>query len=161
MMDITYEWIGWGLIAIGTIGCFLPVLPGPPIAYAALFLALARGDHSSPGVTTLVVVGIVTAAVLVLDWIVPALGAKKFNCSRVGMFGCFVGTVAGLFFLPIGVVAGPFLGALAGELLSGKPFWRSLKGAFGALLGYVCGVALKVACCGFIVYQFWTAVRGS
>ena len=159
-MDIAYEWIGWGLIAIGTIGCFLPVLPGPPIAYAALFLALARGDHSSPGVATLVVAGVVTVAVLVLDWIVPALGAKKFNCSRVGMFGCFVGTVVGLFFLPVGVVAGPFLGALAGELLSGKPFGRSLKGAFGALLGYACGVALKVACCGFIACRFWAAVHG-
>lgn len=159
-MDIAYEWIGWGLIAIGTIGCFLPVLPGPPIAYAALFLALARGDHSSPGVATLVVAGVVTVAVLVLDWIVPALGAKKFNCSRVGMFGCFVGTVVGLFFLPVGVVAGPFLGALAGELLSGKPFGRSLKGAFGALLGYACGVALKVACCGFVACRFWAAVHG-
>ena len=127
MMDIAYEWIGWILIAIGVVGCFLPVLPGPPIAYAALFLALARGDHSSPGVSAFVVAGLVTAAVLVLDWIVPALGARKFNCSRVGMLGCFIGT----------------------------------KGAFGALLGYVCGVVLKVACCGFIAYRFWTAVHGS
>ena len=141
-MDIVYEWIGWILIAIGAVGCFLPVLPGPPIAYAALFLALARGDHSSPGVAALVVAGAVTAAV-------------------VGMLGCFIGTIVGLFFLPLGVVLGPFLGALAGELISGKPFGRSLKGAFGAFLGYLCGVALKVACCGFIAYQFWTAVHGS
>ena len=161
MMDITYEWIGWVLIAIGTIGCFLPVLPGPPIAYVALFLALARGDHSLPGVSAFVITGLVVASVLVLDWIVPALGAKKFNCSRVGMFGCFVGTIVGLFFLPFGVVLGPFIGALAGEMLSGKPFGLSLKGAFGALLGYAFGVVLKVTCCGFIAYQFWTAVHGS
>ena len=161
MMDVAYEWIGWILIAVGTIGCFLPVLPGPPIAYAALFVAMARGDHSSPGIATLVVAGVATVAVLVLDWIVPALGAKKFNCSRIGMFGCFVGTIVGLFFLPFGVVAGPFLGALAGELLAGKQFWLSLRGAFGALLGYACGVLLKVLCCGFIAYQFWAAVHGS
>ena len=160
-MDITYEWIGWVLIAIGTIGCFLPVLPGPPIAYAALFLALARGDHSSPGVATLVITGAVTAAVLVLDWIVPSLGAKKFNCSRIGMLGCFVGTIVGMLFLPYGVVAGPFLGALAGEMLSGKTFGLSLRGAFGALLGYACGLILKLVCCGFIAYQFWVAIHGS
>ena len=160
-MDITYEWIGWVLIAIGTIGCFLPVLPGPPIAYAALFLALARGDHSSPGVATLVITGAVTAAVLVLDWIVPSLGAKKFNCSRIGMLGCFVGTIVGMFFLPYGVVAGPFLGALAGEMLSGKTLGLSLRGAFGALLGYACGLILKLVCCGFIAYQFWVAIHGS
>ena len=161
MMDVAYEWIGWVLIAIGTVGCFLPVLPGPPIAYAALFLALARGDHSSPGVSTLVAAGAATLAVLALDWIVPALGAKKFDCSRFGMFGCFAGTVVGMFFLPLGVVAGLFLGALAGELLSGKSLGPSLRGAFGALLGYACGIALKVACCGFVAYQFWAAVRGA
>lgn len=160
-MDITYEWIGWVLIAIGTIGCFLPVLPGPPIAYAALFLALARGDHSSPGVATLVITGAVTAAVLVLDWIVPSLGAKKFNCSRIGILGCFVGTIVGMFFLPYGVVAGPFLGALAGEMLYGKTLGLSLRGAFGALLGYACGLILKLVCCGFIAYQFWVAIHGS
>ena len=47
MMDVAYEWIGWVLIAIGIVGCFLPVLPGPPIAYAALFLALARGASAA------------------------------------------------------------------------------------------------------------------
>lgn len=159
MMDVVYECIGWALIAVGTVGCILPVIPGPPIAYAALFLALARGDHTSPDVVALVVAGVVTVAVLVLDWIVPALGAKKFNCSRLGTVGCFVGTIVGLFFLPLGVVAGPFLGALVGELASGKPFGRSLRGAFGALLGYACGVALKLACCGFIACQFWRAVH--
>ena len=161
MIDIAYEWIGWVLIAIGTIGCFLPVLPGPPIAYAALFLALARGDHSSPGVSAFVVAGLVTAVALVLDWIVPALGARKFNCSRVGILGCFIGTIIGLFFLPLGVVAGPFIGAFAGEMASGKPFGLSLKGAFGALFGYVLGVLLKVVCCGFLAYQFWMAVHGA
>ena len=161
MMDIAYEWIGWILIATGAVGCFLPVVPGPPIAYAALLLALARGDHSSPGVSVLVVAGAVMVAVLALDWIVPSLGAKKFNCSRIGMLGCFVGTIAGMFFLPYGVVAGPFLGAFAGEVLSGKTLGLSLRGAFGAFLGYVCGLVLKLACCGFIAYQFWSAVRGS
>ena len=79
----------------------------------------------------------------------------------IGVVGCFIGAIVGLFFLPIGVVAGPFIGALAGEMVSGKPFGLSLTGAFGALLGYVCGVVLKVACCGFIACQFWTAVHGA
>jgi len=75
--------------------------------------------------------------------------------------GCFIGTIVGLLFLPLCVVLRQFTVAFAGELVSGKPFGLSLKGAFGALLGYVCGVLLKVACCGFIAYQFWTAVHGA
>jgi hypothetical protein len=157
-MDFVYVSLGWIFLAVGLIGCFLPVLPGPPIAYLALFAALARGDHSSPSVTCLVVAGVVTAVVMVLDFVVPALGAKKFNCSRAGTIGCFIGTIVGLFFLPFGVLAGPFLGALAGELLFGRKLCPALKGATGALLGYVSGILLKVACCGYLAYLFWIAV---
>ena len=154
-MDVTLISVGWVLIAIGVLGCFVPVLPGPPIAYASLYLALATGNHDSPSVRLLMAAGVLTAAVLVLDYVVPAMGAKKFNCSRLGMVGCFIGTFAGLFFLPFGVVLGPFLGALTGEILAQKGLGASLKGAMGALLGYVFGILLKLAACGFMAYWFW------
>ena len=156
--DSVFVWLGWVLIAAGFIGCLLPVIPGPPIAYAALFLALARGDHSSPSIACLIAAGAATAIAVILDFVVPMMGAKKFNCSRAGTVGCFIGTIAGLFFLPVGLIAGPFLGALAGELVSQKPIDRSLKGAFGALLGFVCGVFLKLACCAFLAYCYWQTV---
>lgn len=157
-LDNVFIWLGWLLIAAGFVGCFLPVLPGPPIAYAALFLALARSDHSAPSITCLIAAGAVTAVVTILDFVVPTMGAKKFDCSRAGSTGCFIGTVAGLFFLPLGLIAGPFLGALIGELISGKPLDGALKGAFGALLGFVCGIFLKIACCAFLAWCFWQAI---
>ena len=63
-----------------------------------------------------------------------------------------------MFFLPIGVIAGPFLGAMAGELFAGKAIGESLRGAFGALLGFILGVVIKVACCGYIAYCYYHAV---
>ena len=159
MMDTIYEWLGWGLIALGAIGCFVPVLPGPVLSYAALFVALAIGDHAQPTVTCLVVAGAATAVVSVLDSFVPAMGAKKFHCTKAGTTGCFVGTFAGMFFLPFGVLLGPFLGALAGELLFGRPLKEAMSGAFGAFLGFMLGLILKLACCGFIAYCFFNAIH--
>lgn len=157
-LDWLFICIGWMMLAVGFLGCVVPVLPGPTIAFAALFLALAVGDHSLPSGRLLVVAGAVTAAVTALDYVVPALGAKRFHCSRSGTFGCLLGTVAGLFFMPFGIFLGPFLGALAGELLAGKRLGASMKGAFGAFLGFLFGIVLKFACCGLLAYWFWRSL---
>lgn len=157
-MDVVYVCCGWALLAVGLVGCFVPLIPGPPIAYCALFVALALGDHSAPSLSLLITAGAVTAAVTVLDYVVPAWGAAKFHCSRWGTFGCLAGTIVGLFFLPLGIVAGPFLGALAGELIAGKKIGSALFGSFGALVGFLTGVLLKVICCGLLAYWFYLSV---
>ena len=148
---------GWALLVIGFLGCFIPMLPGPPIAYCALLLAVATGDHTAPPLSVLIGTALLTIVITVLDYVVPAWGAAKFNCSRLGTIGCFIGTVVGLFFLPIGVVAGPFFGALIGETSSGKNLGAALVGALGALIGFLAGVVMKVVCCGVLAYYFWLA----
>ena len=75
------------------------------------------------------------------------IGAKKFDCSRAGTWGCFIGTIVGVFFFPIGLVAGPFGGAFIGELISGKTARAALRGGIGALLGFLAGTALKIIVC--------------
>ena len=102
--------------------------------------------------------GVACAGVLVLDYVVPAFGAKKFNCSKWGVFGCIVGTLLGIFFAPWGILVGPFAGAVVGELIAGKKFSSSLKGGFGAFLGFIFGVALKLAYCACCVGWFVVAL---
>ena len=101
---------------------------------------------------------LITITVTVLDYVVPAIGAKRFNCSRLGTIGCVIGTVVGLFFLPFGVIVGPFFGALIGESVSGKNLGQASVGAIGALVGFLFGVIIKLACCGYIAYCFYNAV---
>ena len=148
-MDILCELIGFGvaafLLAVGMLGCLLPVIPGPFISYAALFVML--GTRFAPSASELTVFGIACAVVTLLDYVVPALGAKKFNCSRWGVAGCVIGTAVGMFFGVLGIVLGPFLGAVAGEIAAGKNFVSSMRGGFGAFLGFVFGVLLKIAYC--------------
>ena len=133
------------LLLIGFIGCVVPVLPGPIIGYCGLLTLILT--ERCPSTLVLVTMGLVVAAVTVADYIVPAIGAKKFDCSRWGTFGCFVGTIAGLFFVPIGILLGPFLGAFLGELIAQKPVGAALKGGFGAFLGFLSGVFLKLLAC--------------
>ena len=150
-MDIAWQLTGVLLAVAGIVGCVIPVIPGPVVTYCGLLCLLPTARP--PTTTVLVVFGAATAVATLLDYVVPALGAKKFHCSKLGVFGCVVGTLIGLFFFPIGLLLGPFLGAVAGELLSGKSAGSSVWGGFGAFLGFLTGVLIKLAVCGTMA--FW------
>jgi uncharacterized protein YqgC (DUF456 family) len=159
-MDIVYAISAVILLVLGLLGCVVPVLPGPALSYSALLILLP--SSFPPSVETCVVFGVGCAVVLLLDTVVPAIGAKKFKCSKWGVIGSVVGTVVGMFFGLLGLLLGPFLGAVAGELMSGKKFSESMKGGFGAFVGFVFGVVLKAVycavCAGWCVFAFYDAM---
>jgi hypothetical protein len=133
------------LYAAGIVGCVVPVLPGPLAAYAG-FLCLL-GTPRSPGLRATVAVGALVLAVTVLDTLIPGWGARKFECSRWGAWGGVIGALAGSFFFPLGLLVGPFAGAVAGELIAGRRMGSATRSGIGALLGFLCGVAVKLAAC--------------
>ena len=148
--------IGCVAMLMGFIGCFLPVLPGPAIAYAALFVLFA---FDCPPTTAQLVLGAgVLVVVTLVDYVLPSVCAKRFNCSRWGVFGCFVGSIAGLFFLPLGIVLGPFLGTIAGELIAGKNLAASFRGGFGALFGFVLCLGLKLVAVGLYAWRYFACL---
>jgi uncharacterized protein YqgC (DUF456 family) len=145
--------LGSLLVLAGFAGCILPMLPGPPLAYAALFcVVIGKGWVYST--TELVVLGVVTAAVTVVDTLLPVMGAKKYGASKAGVWLSVAGLVIGTFvFPPFGFLVGAFAGALAGELLAGKGAgaWRP---AWGVFLGTLAGTALKLGTCGVLAWYF-------
>ena len=74
------------------------------------------------------------------------------------MVGCFLGSLVGLFFLPLGVILGPFLGTVIGELIAGKNVPASLRGGLGALLGFVLCVGLKLVSVGLFAWWYFAAM---
>lgn len=139
------------LLLIGLIGCVVPFLPGVWIAYAALWVVRLAGLPMDSQYLT--IGGIAALIVTVLDNIVPVWGAKKCRCSRRGMWGCFIGSIVGAFFLPWGVLIGPFLGTILGELSLGRDCSAALISGIGALVGFLFGVVLKMVLCG--LFAFW------
>jgi len=145
------------LYLAGLVGCVVPVLPGPLAAYAG-FLCLL-GTPVSPGWRAAVAAGILAVAVTVLDTLIPGWGAKKFSCSRWGMWGSVIGALLGSFFFPLGILVGPFAGAVAGELVAGRRMNAAAWSGLGAFLGFWCGVGAKLLACGAMAVLAFLAAR--
>ena len=115
-MDIFLIILGSICLLVGLIGCIVPMLPGPPIAYVALVL-LQLTDKVTFTPLQLFFWLLLVVVIQILDYFVPMFGVKRFGGTGWGNWGCIIGTFAGLFlFPPWGVIIGPFAGAFIGEL---------------------------------------------
>ncbi len=141
-MDITLAILGIILVLIGFFGSFLPVLPGPPISWAGFLLLkwTAHIDMNLEGYDqTLWILLFFVIAVTIMDYVVPIWGTKKYGGSKRGVWGATIGVVVGLFFGPLGIIIGPFLGAYIGEITTGKKEREALKAAWGSFVGFHAG----------------------
>lgn len=103
--------------------------------------------------------GAVTALLILLDYVAPALGAKKYGASRRGLWGSAIGMIIGIFFIPPwGMIVGAFIGALVGELVSGKSGSKALRAGWGILIGNVLGVGLKLAFTAVVLFYYIKAM---
>ena len=167
MSDYIFLILAIFLMIIGIIGCLVPVLPGPPISFLGLLL-LHASKFGNFSLTTIVIFLVVTIVVTILDYIVPVWGAKKFGGSRAGVWGSVIGLIIGIFFLPlgpfgiIGILGGPFCGALVGEIITGKKSDKAFRAAFGTFIGFITGTLMKLATSfiitGFFVKEVWQTI---
>ena len=154
-MEILFVIIGIICLVLGLAGCILPMLPGPPVAYVALILLhfTSQAEYTVSQLTLWLVLVII---VQLLDYFVPMWGSKYIGGSRWGARGCLLCTIVGLFFMPMGIILGPFLGAVIGELLGGNDTTFALKSGVGSLMGFLFGTLLKCMLCGYFAWQFFT-----
>lgn len=144
-MDIVLLVLGFILMITGVLGSVLPVLPGTPISWLGLLLLhltqAIPDDWWFLGIT----LG-VALLVFALDYLIPALGTKKFGGSRAGMIGTTLGLVVAIIF-PIlgllGIIVWPFVGAFVGELIHKSDQKSAMKAAFGSFIGFLTGTLLK------------------
>ncbi len=132
------------LVLAGFAGVILPALPGVPLVFAGLLLAAWADDFTRVGWLPLLILGVLTVVSIVVDVLSTTLGAQRVGASRLALIGSILGTVVGLFFMPLGLFVGPFVGALLGEYLHGRQLGKATKVGIGTWLGIVLGVALKL-----------------
>lgn len=156
-MDIPLAVLGTALVLIGFVGSIVPVIPGPPISWAGLLLLKwthFASDHGTAYEHTLWILLFFVVLVTILDYVVPIMGTKKYGGSRRGVWGATIGVVVGLFFGPLGIVIGPFLGAYIGEITTGKKEKDALRAAWGSFMGFLLGVGMKLMVCGVILFFY-------
>jgi uncharacterized protein YqgC (DUF456 family) len=154
-MDILLYIAALLLVIAGFVGCVLPAIPGPPLAFLGLLAIHFTGDfeYTTSG---LVVLGILAAGVTILDNFMSVIGTKLGKGSRWGFWGSILGTFIGIiFFAPWGFILGPFLGALLGELVGGKEVTIALRSGLAALIGFLTGIFFKLLyCIAVVVFIF-------
>jgi uncharacterized protein YqgC (DUF456 family) len=158
MLDYLLLVLGIILMLAGIIGCILPVIPGPSLSFLGLILLhLSRFAHFSA--KFLVLMGLITLIVTVLDYVVPVWGTKKLGGSKAGIWGAGIGMGVGIFFFPpLGIILGPFIGAVIAELYKGAQFHQSIRSGMGSLVGFMAGTGLKLIASFVMTYYFIVAL---
>ena len=160
-MDIVLSLFGLLFMLIGILGSFLPVLPGPPLSWIGLLLLYIT--KAVPDNWTFLIITLVVALIaVVLDYVIPAMGTKRFGGSKLGIIGTTVGLLVAIVF-PIfgflGIVIWPFLGAIVGELMNKTDSDKAFKAAIGSFIGFLTGTFLKfiisLIYLGFFISTFW------
>jgi uncharacterized protein YqgC (DUF456 family) len=156
MVDYLLLTLAIVFMIIGIIGCLVPVLPGPPLSFIGL-LILHFTEFAQFRINLLVILGLIAIIVAVFDYVVPIWGTKKFGGTKYGVRGATVGLLIGLFFGPPGIIIGPFIGAVIGELIYKDDLGYAIRAGFGSLIGFMAGIGLKLATSLIITFYF---IRG-
>jgi uncharacterized protein len=144
-MNPIWWWVvAIALIVVGVIGTFLPVLPGVLLVFGGMVLGAWIDNFERVGWITLVILGVLTVLVFVVDIVSALLGAKRVGASRLAIIGAAVGTVVGLAFGIVGVLVAPFIGAVIGEILERKRLGTAARVGFATWLGMAVGAVAKL-----------------
>lgn len=137
--------IGAILTVTGLSGLLLPIVPGAPLLFLGLLFGAWAEDFSYIGVWTLLLLAIMAALTYVVEFAASILGVKKYGGSKRAMFGAALGGIAGLFLGIPGIILGPFVGAVIGELSLQRSLDEASRAGFGTVVGMALGVAGKLA----------------
>ena len=134
------------VMAVGVAGSVLPGIPGTPLVLAAALIHKWIFGAAGADWPVLIVLAGIMVLSLVMDFGATWFGAKKLGATWKGILGAVVGVIVGLFFGVPGIIIGPFVGAVAFELVGGRDLGAATKAGMGALIGLLVGTLGKFAC---------------
>ena len=146
------EWLPllFGLLAVtlvvgGLLGAVFPIMPGPPLVFAGLWLGAFADHYRHVGTPTLILIAVLGCIGIALDFIAGAFGARRVGASPQAVTGAMLGAVVGVFFGIPGLILGPFVGAVLGELRARRSLEQAAASGLGTWLGLLLGAIAKFA----------------
>ena len=153
--------VAWFAVAllvmfVGSVGVVVPFLPGLPLVLAGVYLyALVTGLGAGIGLGHLVLYTLVGGAAVLLGMLANLLGVRAAGGSRAGVLGAALGLLVGLLLAgPVGLLIGPFAGAVVCELLAGRAAGRALRSGLGAAVGLLVGRLTELAVAVGLIASF-------
>jgi uncharacterized protein len=145
-MTIVFAIIGLLLMLFGLAGLIVPFIPGGvPAAWLGLFIFAIGTGFERISILTTVILFLIMLLTIAFDFFAPMLIGGKVKASKWGCLGSLFGSFLGIFVFGIwGIILGPFVGTVFGELLSGRKYSQSLRIGFGTVLGIIIGGILKI-----------------
>ncbi|WP_114497121.1 DUF456 domain-containing protein [Fontibacillus phaseoli] len=141
--------LGWILIillfVVGMAGAVYPVLPGVVAVYFAFFVYGWFFSFEPFGWFFWIIQTLIVVVLLVADYLVGAWGVKKFGGSKLSVWLSTIGIIIGPFVIPaFGLVLGPLLGAMIGELIKGETISKAFKVGVGSVVGLFSSIVVKI-----------------
>jgi hypothetical protein len=147
-MEGNHVWM-WVLATVmvlaGLAGAVLPALPGVPLVFGGLVVAAWIDDFQRVGWITLSLLGLMTVASFAIDFAATAMGAKRVGASKLAIVGAALGALGGLFLGIPGLILGPFIGAVAGEMMSHGEWRKATQAGLATWMGLLFGTLAKLA----------------
>jgi len=151
--------IASAFFVLGLIGTVMPFLPGAVLIYIGMLIYGFMTDFATLGFSFYLFQGVVFAFLFLVDYLAGMEGARRFGGSKQASWGAALGMVAGLFFAPLGLLLGPFLGAVGAELLFRKTdFEKAIRVGFGTLVGILGGTLVKVGLEIIMIFYFFLKI---
>lgn len=154
--------ISFLVMFIGVIGSVVPMIPGPPLVLAGAFIYAAFTKFTVVGWKILVVLSLLAALGVLLDYSASLLGARKFGATRLsiwlGVLGLLVGIIMIFFGFPWAVIIGPIIGVGIGEAIAKRKPIPAVRASAGSMIGVLVGVIVKFFICLVMIAIFILAL---
>lgn len=141
----------------GIVGAIAPALPGPPLSFASLLMVY----FTCPGTIStelLIWMLVLTIIVSVLDYVAPIWLTKVGGGSKAAIWGSTLGLIAGLFFMPIGLIVGPLAGAFFGEMTNNSSVGKATRVALMSFVSFLLTTGAKLVLSALMTFYTLEAV---
>ena len=141
----------------GIVGAIAPALPGPPLSFASLLMVY----FTCPGTIStelLIWMLVLTIIVSVLDYVAPIWLTKVGGGSKAAIWGSTLGLIAGLFFMPIGLIVGPLAGAFFGEMTNNSSVGKATRVALMSFVSFLLTTGAKLVLSALMTFYPLEAV---
>ena len=146
------------LVVVGIAGTVLPALPGPILVLAGLVVGAWADGFTRVGWLTLGLLAVLAGISYLVDLAAAVLGVRRFGASKRAAVGAALGTLAGLFLGLPGLILGPFVGAVLGEVWARRGLEGAGRAGAGAWVGFLLGALTKLAIVFTMVGVFLAAL---